>query len=84
MKNKKQEFIDVVEFNTVILINKYNLSNYIHENKYFEYGLNVGMCSLEQYLKEHYTFKKKPKIRRKKWKPKRRRRKKFYVKEIKN
>lgn len=71
MKDKKEEFVNLIENNIDSLVNKYKLSESIHTDSYFEYGLRIGLDSLEQYLKKHYTFRKKPSsIRRRKWKPK--------------
>jgi len=71
MKNKQEEFINIIEYNTNVLASKYSLSESIHDDQYFTYGLRVGLQSLEEYLKNNYTFIKKNKIRKRKWVPKR-------------
>ena len=76
MSDKKQEFVNLVETNTEKLRQKYKLSESIHYDPYFEFGIVVGMESLKEYINTHYSLKKKTSRSkgRKVWKPKTKRR----------
>lgn len=76
--NRKKEFLQIVEENCQKLVSKYDLSDSIHNDIYFDYGMRVGMESVEEYLKRHYTFKPRIKNRKRKWKPTRRKRTKVH------
>ena len=52
----KEEFVKIVENQTKKLMDKYKLSESIHEDFYFSHGITVGMESLKKYLDKYYDM----------------------------